>query len=100
TQQRLVIRERDHVHADVPRWKDAGCAAQPAGVSAVVRDGDTGGDIHDEGFRRGKGIVPRNDEVFEAAEKRGKSRDAAEGYDVQTAGVFKILLFHTTSWRS
>ena len=63
-QQRFVGRERDHAVADIAGRQDSILAAQAAGASTVVGNGDDRGEIADGTFRGRRWIVARNDVMF------------------------------------
>jgi len=82
-EQGFVLAESHHAVANVAGRQDAIFAAQSAGTSAVVGDGD---DRSEAGDRMivADFVATASDEVFEAAQKRGKAGAAAESDDVQT----------------
>ena len=81
----FIFRKSDHAIADVAGRKDAVFAAEAAGASAIIGNGDNGSEIGD-GALGGGVFVAAADYVFlEAAEEGGKSGAAAEGHHAEAA---------------
>ena len=94
-EQGFVLAESDHAVADVAGRQDAIFAAQSAGTAAVVGDGDDRSEAGDRMFAF-EFVATAGDEIFEAAQKRGKAGAAAESDDVETTG--ELLRFRGGSF--
>ncbi len=85
-EQVLVLRERDHAVADVAGGQHVQVFAQAAGGTAVVGDGDDGGEVADEA---GQGVGDRQRAgrgggvALEAAQQRGEAGAATDGDDAK-----------------
>jgi hypothetical protein len=85
-QQGFILRKRDHAVADVAGREDAVLAAKAAGASAVIGDGDDGGQVGDRPLSTGMLIVATDDVLLEAAEECRETRASSESDDAETAG--------------
>ena len=66
-EQGFVLRKGDHAVADVTRRENAVFAAKAAGASAVIGNGDDGGEIGDGALGSGMFVAAANDVFLEAA---------------------------------
>jgi hypothetical protein len=88
--QGFVLGEGDHAVADVAGREHAIFAAQATRATAVVGDGDDGGQVGDGTFFGDGLIAGASDVFFKAAEKRREAGAAAECDDFQAARDFCV----------
>jgi hypothetical protein len=93
-QQVLVLAERHHAVAHIARRQHAQLFAQPPGRSAVVGDGDDGGEIVDQtwpvvaaGLTAGAGAGGCGDKALETAQQGAEPGAAANGNHAQRPGL-------------
>jgi hypothetical protein len=109
-EQSFIFRKRDHAIANVAGRKNTIFAAQASGASAVVGDGDDGGEISDGALGGGVFVATADDVFLEAAKEGGETCAAAESNDPEAARkCFRIggTFFHAeirdgrprTTWR-
>src|SRR6266478_4296860 len=82
----FILRKSDHAVAYVAGRENAVLAAQAAGASAVIGDGDDGGEIGDGALGAGAFVGAADDEFLETAEERGEAGAAAKSNDAEAAG--------------
>jgi len=95
--ERFVLRKSNHAIANVAGRENAIFAAQAAGASSVVGDGNDSGEVGDGALDAGVLFAAAEDVLFQAAEKRGKTGAAAERNDPEAGKAgFRIggALFH------
>ncbi len=85
-QKRFVFRKGDHAVANVTRGKHAIFPAQAAGASAIVGDGDNGGEISDGPFESGVLIAAANYMFLQSAQQCGQAGASTERYNAQASG--------------
>ena len=75
----LVFGKRDHAVPNVARRQDAIFAAQPAGATTIVSDGDYGGKIGDR--PRNCFVLARGNVLLQSTQDGGQARAATQGDD-------------------
>lgn len=96
----LIFREANEAVANVARGKNGILAAQAAGTSAIIGDGDYGDEVGDGEFiGPGKLFRAAGDVMLEAAQKHGEAGAAAERDNANRIRTGLLKFIHGSSDR-
>src|SRR5216684_8607335 len=92
SEQRLVLRQRDHAIANVAGWKNTVFAPQTPRASAVIRNCDDCCQVTDRMAVRF--LTPSRDKVLQAAQQHRKPRAAADSDHTRARSALLRAVLH------